>query len=171
MATSHKNYHDAVRDALTEAFRLESAPSKKMDGRDRPEIEYADAPALLRAPVRITRGDEGEGECLIERAVNSCRVSVRVRQSDELEAILARSFCGALGRRADAFEVLRRVPVDGYDVSFLILLRHAETMDVGALVDFVVMFMEDVDKEISEQKLSVSSRGRAVSTAFLKQFT
>lgn len=41
----------------------------------------------------------------------------------------------------------------------------------GALVDFVVQFMRDIDKEISEQKLSVSSRGRAVATAFLEQFT
>ena len=171
MATSHKAYHDAVRRALADALVLRSAPSRKMDGMDRAEIEYGDAPALLSPPIEIARGDASEGACLIERAVNSARVSVRVRKVDELEEILARSFCRALGRRADAFEILRRVPVEGYDVSFLILLRHVEAMDVGALVDFVVTFMEDVDKEISEQKLSVSSRGRAVSMAFLKQFT
>jgi len=66
---------------------------------------------------------------------------------------------------------LRRVPVEGYDVSFLVLLRHTEVMDAGALVDFVVQFMQDIDKEISEQKISVSSRGRTVAAAFLKQFT
>jgi actin related protein 2/3 complex subunit 4 len=75
-----------------------------------------------------------------------------------------------LGRRADAFEVLRRAPVEGYDVSFLVLLEHVERMEAKGLVDFVVTFMEDVDKEISEQKLSVSSRGRTVAAAYLKQF-
>jgi actin related protein 2/3 complex subunit 4 len=169
MATSHQGYYDAVRDALVHAFALSSHPSRKMDGKDRPEIEYQDAPATLRAPVEIKRGDEES--CLIESAVNSARVSLKVRQADDLEEILARQFMRFLGRRADAFEILRRVPVDGYDVSFLVLLSHTESMDAGALVDFVVQFMRDIDKEISEQKLSVSSRGRAVATAFLEQFT
>jgi actin related protein 2/3 complex subunit 4 len=52
----------------------------------------------------------------------------------------------------------------------LVLLEHAERMEAKGLVDFVVTFMEDVDKEISEQKLSVSSRGRTVAAAYLKQF-
>jgi actin related protein 2/3 complex subunit 4 len=107
---------------------------------------------------------------LIERAVNSARVSVRVRQVDELEEILTRAFCKSLGRRADAFEILRRVPCEGYDVSFLVLLSHVESMEANALVDFVVTFMQDVDKELSEQKLSVSSRGREVASRFFAAF-
>jgi actin related protein 2/3 complex subunit 4 len=39
------------------------------------------------------------------------------------------------------------------------------------LIDFVVTFMEDIDKEISELKLSVNTRGRLVATEFLRQFT
>jgi actin related protein 2/3 complex subunit 4 len=170
MATSHRDYHDAVRAALESAFALRSAPSKKMSGENRAEVEYADAPSLLMPSAEITRGCAEDGACLIERAVNSARVSVRVRQCDELEEILARALCKSLGRRADAFEVLRRAPVEGYDVSFLVLLAHAERMEAKGLVDFVVTFMEDVDKEISEQKLSVSSRGRTVAAAYLKQF-
>ena len=139
-------------------------------GANRAEVEYADAPSLLMPSAEITRGCAEDGACLIERAVNSARVSVRVRQCDELEEILARALCKSLGRRADAFEVLRRAPVEGYDVSFLVLLEHAERMEAKGLVDFVVTFMEDVDKEISEQKLSVSSRGRTVAAAYLKQF-
>ena len=170
MVTSHRAYYDAVRDALESAFALESAPSRKMDGLDRPEVEYGDAPALLMPPVEITRGEASEGACLIERAVNSARVSVRVRQVDELEEILTRAFCKSLGRRADAFEILRRVPCEGYDVSFLVLLSHVESMEANALVDFVVTFMQDVDKELSEQKLSVSSRGREVASRFFAAF-
>ena len=75
-----------------------------------------------------------------------------------------------LAQRADSFKVLRRVPVDGYDISFLVTHDHTEDMLKNKLIDFIVQWMEDVDKEISEQKLSVSSRGRVVATDFLKQF-
>lgn len=48
--------------------------------------------------------------------------------------------------------------------------EHVEDMRKNKLIDFIVHWMEDVDKEISEQKLSVSSRGRVVAADFLKQF-
>ena len=35
------------------------------------------------------------------------------------------------------------------------------------IVDFVVTFLEEVDKEINVMKLSVNTRGRAVATEFL----
>lgn len=35
------------------------------------------------------------------------------------------------------------------------------------LVDFIIQFMEEVDKEISEMKLSLNARLRAVSEAYL----
>lgn len=38
------------------------------------------------------------------------------------------------------------------------------------LVDFIVQFMEEVDKEISELKLAVNARARIVATEFLKEF-
>lgn len=37
------------------------------------------------------------------------------------------------------------------------------------LVDFIIQFMEDVDKEISEMKLSVNARARIVAEEYLKQ--
>lgn len=37
------------------------------------------------------------------------------------------------------------------------------------LVDFIIQFMEEVDKEISEMKLSVNARARIVAEEFLKQ--
>ena len=67
-------------------------------------------------------------------------------------------------------EVLRRVPVEGFDISFLVTHTHVEDMFKHKLIDFIIQFMEDIDREISEQKLSVSARGRVVATDFLKQF-
>ena len=51
-----------------------------------------------------------------------------------------------------------RLPSDndqGYDISFLITNFHTEEMLKHKLVDFIIQFMEEVDKEISEMKLFV----------------
>ena len=37
------------------------------------------------------------------------------------------------------------------------------------LIDFVVQFMEEIDKEISEMKLCVNSRARICAEEFLKR--
>jgi len=168
MAHTHENYYDAVRARLSEAFVLTSAPSRKMDGRDRAEVEYGDDARAMGDRMEIARSSDER--CLIERARNSVRVSLKIKASDDLERMLTTTFGKFLGRRADAFEILRRVPCEGYDVSFLVLLKHTEEMEREQLVDFVVQFMRDIDSEISEQKLSVSSRGRTVASAYLKQF-
>jgi actin related protein 2/3 complex subunit 4 len=96
---------------------------------------------------------------------------LQVKQADELENILAKKFLRFLSMRAESFQVLRRKPVQGYDISFLITNYHCEEMSRHKLIDFVVTFMEDIDKEISELKLSVNTRGRLVATEFLRQFT
>ncbi len=45
--------------------------------------------------------------------------------------------------------------MQGYDISFLITNFHTEEMLKHKLVDFIIQFMEEVDKEISEMKLFV----------------
>ncbi len=72
--------------------------------------------------------------------------------------------------RADNFVILRRKPVPGYDISFLITNFHVEQMYRNKMVDFIITFMEEIDKEISELKLSVNSRARTCAEKFLEQF-
>jgi hypothetical protein len=55
----------------------------------------------------------------------------------------------------------------GYDISFLITNFHTESMLKHKLVDFIIQFMEDVDKEISEMKLSLNARARIVAESYL----
>lgn len=115
---------------------------------------------------------------LIEPSINSARVSIRIKQADEIENILVHKFTRFLTQRAEVFIVLRRKPVpvsrpdhrriiarsrgselrqiQGYDISFLITNAHTEEMLKHKLVDFIIQFMEEVDKEISEMKLFVS---------------
>lgn len=58
--------------------------------------------------------------------------------------------------------------LQGYDISFLITNFHTEQMYKHKLVDYVIHFMEEIDKEISEMKLSVNARARIVAEEFLK---
>jgi hypothetical protein len=60
--------------------------------------------------------------------------------------------------------------MQGYDISFLITNFHTDKMLRHKLIDFVIYFMEEIDKEISEMKLCVNSRARIVAEEFLKQF-
>ncbi|KAK3001648.1 hypothetical protein RJ639_020569, partial [Escallonia herrerae] len=169
-------------------------PCQEVERHNKPEVElkYVTSPELLLNPgcdiyvivsccppmhfnfahsssqVLICR-NEAE-KCLIETSINSLRISLKVKQADELENILTKKFLRFLSMRAEAFEVLRRKPVQGYDISFLITNYHCEEMQKHKLIDFIVQFMEDIDKEISELKLSVNTRGRLVATEFLKQF-
>ena len=106
----------------------------------------------------------------MESSINSCRISIRVKQADDLEALLARKLFRFLAQRADEFQVLRRVPVEGYDISFLITHVHVEEMLKARLVDFILQFMAEVDSELSELKLAVNTRGRLVAAEFLQGF-
>jgi actin related protein 2/3 complex subunit 4 len=91
-------------------------------------------------------------------------------------------------QRAENFVILRRkaIPVSnftetfhavsdsedqqqGYDISFLITNFITEQLLKHKLVDFIIEFMEEVDKEISEMKLSLNARARIVAESYLQQ--
>uniref|UniRef100_A0A674DCV0 Actin-related protein 2/3 complex subunit 4 n=1 Tax=Salmo trutta TaxID=8032 RepID=A0A674DCV0_SALTR len=129
---------------------------------------YRSSKELLLQPVVISRNDKEK--VLIEGSINSVRVSIAVKQADEIEKILCHKFMRFMMMRAENFFILRRKPVEGYDISFLITNFHTEQMYKHKLVDFVITFMEEIDKEISEMKLSVNARARIVAEEFLKNF-
>ena len=81
-----------------------------------------------------------------------------MRQTDELEGILSKRFLRFSSMRARAFQVLRRKPVQGYDISFLITNYHCNEMQKHKLIDFIIQFMEDIEKEeIGDLKISMST--------------
>ncbi|NXC49833.1 ARPC4 protein, partial [Penelope pileata] len=95
-------------------------------------------------------------------------------QADEIEKILCHKFMRFMMMRAENFFILRRKPVEvggrrgAPPAAFLITNFHTEQMYKHKLVDFVIHFMEEIDKEISEMKLSVNARARIVAEEFLK---
>ncbi len=71
-------------------------------------------------------------------------------------------------QRAEQFIILRRKPVDGYDISFLITHAHLENMIKARIIDFVLAFMEDIDREISAMKIAINARARIIASAFME---
>jgi actin related protein 2/3 complex subunit 4 len=52
--------------------------------------------------------------CLVESSINSARISFRFKfeDADPIEKMLGRKFLGFLMKRADDYEILRRVPIE-----------------------------------------------------------
>ena len=184
MANALKPYLLCVKRTLEAAMCLENFSSQKVERHNKPEIEIQESPELLLNPVIVSRNEKEK--VLIEPSINSVRVSIAIKQADDIEKLLCHKFMGFMMRRAENFVILRRKKIEGYDISFLITNFHTEEMlrhklvrtnefrDLELIlysqVDFVIHFMEEIDKEISEMKLSVNSRARICAEEFLKRF-
>ena len=129
---------------------------------------YRKNPELLLTPLTVSRNERER--VLIEPSVNAVRVSIAVKQADDIERILCHKFTRFMEQRAESFFILRRRPIVGYDISFLITNTHTEVMYKHKLVDFIITFMEEIDREISEMKLALNARARICAEEFLKQF-
>jgi len=61
---------------------------------------------LLLTPVVISRNETEK--VLIEGSINSVRISIAIKQADEMEKVLVDRFSRFLAQRADEFLILRR---------------------------------------------------------------
>ncbi|KAH7824399.1 Actin-related protein 2/3 complex subunit 4 [Monocercomonoides exilis] len=159
-------YLNCIRATLNAALCLTNFPSRVVERHNKPEIESKQTPEAVLRPVLISRNPQEQ--CLIETSINSVRVSIKIKQADDLERLLAHRFTQFLMRRADNFFILRRKPIEGFDLSFLITNFHLEKLQKAKLIDFIIQFMEDIDKEISYMKLNVNTRCRQVAFQYLK---
>ncbi|KAG9391088.1 ARP2/3 complex, 20kDa subunit (P20-Arc) [Carpediemonas membranifera] len=153
-----------VRETLDAALCIENFPSQIVERHNKPEVETRMNPELILNPVTICRTIHEK--VFIEPSVNSVRISIKLKFLDEIDRILVDKFCSWLMKRAEMFGILRRVPVEGYSISLLIENKHVEAKARAKVVNFVVQFLEEIDKEISEMKLDVNSRARVVATQF-----
>lgn len=185
MSATLKPYLTAVRRTLEAAVCLVHFNSQVIERHNKPEVEVRTSRELLLNPVVISRNEKER--VLVEASVNSVRISIAIKQADEIERILVHKFTRFLMMRADNFVILRRKPVSvsdlrlenavvngepapGYDISFLITNFHTESMYRYKLIDFIIHFMEEIDKEINEMKLAINARARITAEEFLKKF-
>lgn len=206
MSATLRPYLLAVRRTLEAAICLINFNSQVVERHNKPEIEVRSSKELLLNPVIISRNERER--VLIESSINSVRISIAIKQADDIEHILAHKFTRFMMMRADNFVILRRKPVKmsfstnngqiigtlslnrtptgsyssingfkegtgpqfDYDISFLITNFHTETMYRYKLIDFIIHFMEEIDKEINEMKLAINARARITAEEFLKKF-
>ncbi|WBW72565.1 ARP2/3 actin-organizing complex subunit Arc4 [Schizosaccharomyces osmophilus] len=168
MSNTLRPYLNAVRSTLTASLALEEFSSEIVERQSQPEVEVGKSLEVLLKPLVVSRNEQEQ--CLIESSVNSVRFSICIKQVDEIERILVHKFMQFLMGRAESFFILRRKPVPGYDISFLITNYHTEEMLKHKLVDFIIEFMEEVDAEISEMKLFLNGRARLVAESYLSCF-
>lgn len=166
MSNTLRPYLNCIRSTLDAALCLRNFPSQVVERHNKPEIEDRSSKELLLQPITITRSEREA--VLIEPSINSVRVSVRIKQADELERLLAGKFSRFLAQRAEQFIILRRRPLDGWDISFLITHAHLESMIKARLVDFVIAFLEEIDREISAMKIALNARARIVAGLFME---
>eukprot|EP00462_Mataza_sp_D1_P004078 CAMPEP_0175105342 /NCGR_PEP_ID=MMETSP0086_2-20121207/10388_1 /TAXON_ID=136419 /ORGANISM="Unknown Unknown, Strain D1" /LENGTH=169 /DNA_ID=CAMNT_0016381151 /DNA_START=5 /DNA_END=514 /DNA_ORIENTATION=- len=168
MAQTLAPYLKAIRSTLDVALCLRNFASQVVERHNKPEVEAAMNKELLLQPMVVARNEKEK--CMIEGSINSVRISIKIKQADQMEELLVDKFSRFLAQRAEEFVILRRTPVKGYDISFLITNFHTDTMLKAKLIDFVVHFMGEIDSEISAMKIGVNTRGRVVASTFLKQF-
>lgn len=65
---------------------------------------------MLLNPLVVSRTETER--CLIEPSINSVRVSIKIKQADEIEEILCRKFTNFLMQRAEHFVIMRRKAVE-----------------------------------------------------------
>lgn len=109
MSNSLRPYLQCVRSTLTASMTLDNFASQVVERHNKPEIEAATSKEVLLTPIIISRNENEK--VLIESSVNSIRLSIKIKQADEIERILAHKFTRFLMQRAEAFVILRRKPV------------------------------------------------------------
>lgn len=169
MSQSLRPYLTAVRRTLEASICLINFNSQVVERHNKPEVEVRNSKELLLNSVVISRNEKER--VLIETSINSVRISVAIKQSDDVERILAHKFTRFMMMRADNFVILRRKPNDpNYDISFLVTNFHVESMYRFKLIDFIIHFLEEIDREINEMKLAINARARITAEEFLKKF-
>ncbi|CAK5110509.1 unnamed protein product [Meloidogyne enterolobii] len=168
MSSTLQSYLDAVRKSLEAALCIRQFGSQVVERHNKPEVEIRTSKEVLLCPITISRNKQER--VFIEPSINSVRISIGVKQADVIEKILCNKFSKFMCQRADNFIILRRKPLPGYDISFLITATHSEVMYKQKLIDFLIHFMQEIDKEISEMKLALNARARTSAEEFLKRF-
>jgi len=161
-------YKERVRQTLDATLNLQSFDSQLVERHNKPEVELKSSKELLLTPIVIPKSENEQ--VLIEASINSVRLSIKIKQSDDVEKILTKKFTRFLCQRAEQFKILRRKPLEGYDISFLITNVNTEQMYKHKLIDFIITFLDEIDKEINDMKLAVNARARSTAETFFKSF-
>ena len=123
-----------MRSSLTAALSLSNFASQTSERHNVPEIEAASSPEVILNPLTISRNENER--VLIEPSINSVRVSIKIKQADEIENILVHKFTRFLTQRAEAFFILRRKAIKVFRISF----QSMQVSEPGLTFERVMIF-------------------------------
>ena len=166
MAEILKPYLCIIRDTLDFALDLRNFPSQLYEKINRPQVEVKENSELLMKPITVCRNEEEKIE--IEPSINSVRINIVVKKHANLEELLMNIYSKYLMNRADRLNIFKKKPKDGFDISILITNYHLECYKKEEIIDLIVEFIQDLEKEINEMKLIVNSQFRVSSTHFME---
>lgn len=69
-------HHQKVKETIFASLNIVDFPCQHIDGYNKPEVEVQNSKELLLHPVEISRNDQEH--ILVERSINSARISVKV---------------------------------------------------------------------------------------------
>ena len=167
MVESYKPYLTIIRDSLEQALCLKNFPSQLYEKINRPQVEVRESLELINKPIIISRNESEKVE--IETSINSVRVNVAVKKYQEIDKLIVDIYSKYLMNRANQLNVLRKVAKPGYDISFLITNFHLENYKKEDIIDFIVEFIQDFTKEVTEMKMTVNSQSRFATTYLMEQ--
>ena len=167
MVESYKPYLTIIRDSLEQALCLKNFPSQLYEKINRPQVEVRESLELINKPIIISRNESEKVE--IETSINSVRVNVAVKKYQEIDKLIVDIYSKYLMNRANQLNVLRKVAKPGYDISFLITNFTLENYKKEDIFDFIVEFIQDFTKEVTEMKMTVNSQSRFATTYLMEQ--
>jgi len=167
MAESLKPFLAILRDTLDYALNLRNFPSQIYEKINRPQVEVKESLELLNNPIIISKNEDEKIE--IEPSINSVRINIVIKKHADLEDLLMGIYSNYLMNRADKLHILRKKAKEGFDISFLVTNYHLENYKKEEIIDYIVEFVQDLSKEITEMKLIVNSQSRLVSTNLMEQ--
>ncbi|CDW84733.1 actin-related protein 2 3 complex subunit 4 [Stylonychia lemnae] len=159
------NYLKTIRDTLDATLNLRFFPSELVERQTHPEIEFQDNAKLLMKPLIISKSDQEK--CLVEASINSVRVSIAIKKNQDIEVLLTHMLERFLALRADKFYIMRKKPAhENYDFSFLITDEHLMKFKKEELINFILEFIQGIDKEINDMKLAIINQTRIAAAFF-----
>ena len=166
MVESYKPYLTIIRDTLEQALCLRNFPSQLYEKINRPQVEVKESPELTSKPIIISRNESEKVE--IETSINSVRVNVAVKKYQEIDKLVVGIYSNYLMNRANQLNVLRKVTKKGFDISFLITNFTLENYKKEDIIDFIIEFIQDFTKEVTDMKMTVNSQSRFATTYLME---
>ena len=153
-------YRFAIRDTLNAVLCLTNCAETDhhCDANvEHPNVELKYNKEFLLNPLIISRNEKER--CLIEGSMNSVRISFKLKQCDDFEVMHTQKTCKFLQNRASEFEIMRRKPIQNYDISFLITTKHIAEFDKYALIYFILDFIDSIDIDMIKRRQWLNRRG------------